>query len=150
MAGPGPDDLLARHRVILSHFDDYSTALLFAQWPGGSLLWPQPLPDGTVPVEASLPDESAAVLAAVVGQLALPADEVVLLPAFSEHLQAPDGTVHRVHLLRFTALDPPKALLAEAGAGLKPLPQLRGAAPVELALLREVFNLMVGGGGQRA
>jgi len=55
----------------------------------------------------------------------------------------------RVHLLRFTTPDAPKPLLAAAGASSKPLPQLRGAAPVELALLREVFNLIIGGGGRR-
>jgi len=149
MDGAPDSDRLARHRVILCHFDSYSTALLFAQWPDGSLLWPRPLPDGSEPVQAETPDETEAVRQAAVHQLGLPEDEVIGTPEFVEHLRTPDGQVVRVHLLRFTTPDAPKPLLAAAGGSFKPLPQLRGAAPVELALLREVFNLIIGGGGRR-
>ncbi|MEK8049016.1 hypothetical protein AACH10_02075 [Ideonella sp. DXS22W] len=143
--------LLASHRAILCHFDSYSTALVFAHWPDGSLLWPGPLPEGATPaeVDGASPADAEAVRQAAVARLGLPDDEVVVhSPRFIEHVRAADGSVVRVHLLRFTTPDAPKPLLAAHGAVFKPLPQLRGAAAVELGLLREVFNLIIGGGGR--
>lgn len=149
-ATPGTD-LLLRHRAILCHFDSYSTALVFAHWPGGSLLWPGPLPEGATPceVEGASPADAEGLRQAAVAQLGLPDDDVVVhSPKFLEHVRAADGSVVRVHLLRFTTPDAPKPLLAAHDAVFKPLPQLRGAAPVELGLLREVFNLIIGGNGR--
>lgn len=37
------DDLFHANRVLLTHFDSYSTALVFAKW-GGTLLFDAPLP----------------------------------------------------------------------------------------------------------
>lgn len=141
-------DLLVRNRAILCHFDSYSTALVFAHWPGGSLLWPGPLPEGAAPAELDLPNEAESVRQAAIAQLGLPEDEVVAMPKFIESVRAADGSTVRVHLLRFTTQDAPKPLLAAHEAVFKPLPQLRGAAPVELGLLREVFNLIIGGNGR--
>lgn len=143
-----PADLLLRNRAILCHFDSYSTALVFAHWPGGSLLWPGPLPAGAAAAELDLPDEAEALRQAAIAQLGLPEDEVVAMPQFVETLCTADGGAVRVHLLRFTTQDAPKPLLEAAGASFKPLPQLRGAAAVELGLLREVFNLIIGGNGR--
>ncbi|MDT7835635.1 hypothetical protein [Aquabacterium sp. OR-4] len=141
-------DLLLRNRAILCHFDSYSTALVFAHWPGGSLLWPGPLPEGAAPAEGDLPNDAEAVRQAAMAQLGLLDDDVVVSPKFIESVRAADGSMVRVHLLRFTTQDAPKPLLEAAGAIFKPLPQLRGAAPVELGLLREVFNLIIGGNGR--
>jgi hypothetical protein len=52
----------------------------------------------------------------------------------------------RIHLLRFTSIDAPKAAIAALGGVFKPISQLRGSAMSELLLLREAFNLIVGGG----
>lgn len=144
-----PDPLLARHRVILCHFDGYSTALVFARWDSGSLLWPGALPAGAAPVEATVgTGDAAAVRQAAIDALGLNADEVILMPDFDECVQADGGEPIRVHLLRFTTFEAPKALIEPSGGVFKPLPALRGSAPVELGLLREVFNLIIGGGGR--
>lgn len=137
------------HRAILCHFDSYSTALVFALWPDRSLLWPGPLPEGTPATPVSLPTSPGAgdaVRAAAIATLGLNGDDVLLMPEFDLCLQQPDGTPLQVHLLRFTTFEAPAAAIAPAGGVFKPLPALRGCAPAELLLLREVFNLIIGGG----
>ena len=42
-----------------------------------------------------------------------------------------------------------RSVLAAHEAVFKPLSELRGSAPLELGLLREVFNLIIGGGAGR-
>lgn len=140
------DPTLHAHRAILCHFDSYSTALLFALWPDRSLLWPGPLPEGAAPCAAQPRDEAAAerVRQAVIDQLGVAADDLQLVPEFNECLQAGDETL-QVHLLRFGTFEAPAGAIAPAGGSFKPLPALRGCAPVELNLLRVVFNQIIGG-----
>ena len=45
-------DILAHNRVILTHFDSYSTALLFPRWDNNTLLWPEALPASATPMPA--------------------------------------------------------------------------------------------------
>lgn len=142
------DTLQAHHRVILCHYDSYSTALVFALWPDKSLLWPSALPDGAVPVDAAPAQDGEAVRQAVVDALALNGDDVVLMPEFDECFRAGDAML-RVHLLRFTTFEAPGKTIEPAGGVFKPLSGLRGSAQLELGLLREVFNLMVGGAGRQ-
>jgi hypothetical protein len=75
-----PDDIFAHNRVILTHFDSYSTALLFPRWEGGTLLLPQALPASASPMPAPAevgPEHSgAAVLQAVFTRYGLNADEL--------------------------------------------------------------------------
>lgn len=143
----------ARHRVIFCHFDGYSTALLFARWPSGSLLWPAPLAEGArafAATDAALPaaEEGAAVREAAIAQLGLNPAEVVRVAEFDEGLTEADGSTVRVHLLRFDTFEALGAAIEPAGGVFRHLPALRGSSPVELGLLRVVFNLMIGGGGR--
>lgn len=141
---------LTQHRALLCHFDGYSAALLFARWADTtSLLWPGPLPAGASTAEVALPHDGQAMREAVVAQLGLTDADLVWVPEFDEGLRSPDGTETRVHLLRFTTFEAPAAVIEPAGGVFKHLPGLRGSDPTELALLREVFNLMVGGSGRR-
>lgn len=145
-----PDTQLARHRVILCHFDSYSTALVFARWPDRSLLWPAPLPADARPLEAAPAAAAAdvqAVLDTAVERLGLNPKELVHVTEFTEALQDADGPIH-VHLLRFSTFEAPAALLAPHAAGFKPISELRGSAMAELNLLRTVFNLIISGGGR--
>lgn len=142
------DALLAHHRVILCHYDSYSTALVFARWPDKSLLWPGSLPEGAVPAELTPVQEGEAVRHAAIAALALNGDDVVLMPEFDECFKVGD-TALRVHLLRFTTFEAPGSVIEPAGGVFLPLSGLRGSAPLELGLLREVFNLMVGGTGRQ-
>lgn len=109
-------NLLARNRVILTHFDSYSAALLLTHWDNQSLLWPEALPVSALPAPSP----------------------TIIQPEFS-------GPV-RIHLLRFNTLDAPKAAIRALGGEFKPIRMLRGSAMSELLLLREVFNLIVGSG----
>lgn len=147
------EDVLSVNRVLLTHFDSYSTALVFAKW-GDTLLFPAPLagsatlapaPDG----ETSTLHDDEAVMAATVARLGLNADELMIAKDFN-HWASSDNSLVRIHLLRFTTMDAPKALLATHGAVFKPISELRGSPRIELELAREVFNLIIGAGGGRA
>jgi hypothetical protein len=145
---PTPD-IFAHNRVILTHFDSYSTALLFPRW-GSTLLWPAALPESATPIPppTTINPEHVAntVKQAVVERCGLNPDELVHVGDFNHWAQTESGPV-RIHLLRFTTLDAPKAEIAARGGDFKPISLLRGSAMSELLLLREVFNLIVGQGG---
>lgn len=142
-------DLLQHNRVILTHFDSYSTALLFPRWDTASLLWPQALPEAATPMaapaEAGPAHDGEAVRQAVVERCGLNPAELEHVSAFNQWAQTDAGPV-RIHLLRFTTLDAPKPAIEALGGVFKPISLLRGSAMSELVLLREVFNLIVGGG----
>jgi hypothetical protein len=145
--------LLTRNRILFTHFDSYSMALLFPRW-GTTLLWPAALPENATPMAtaptppaATSPEhDSQAVKQAAVDACGLNADELEVAQDFNHWAQTPDGPV-RIHLLRFTTPDAPKATMAALGGDMKPMSLLRGSAMSELALLREVYNRLVGGNG---
>lgn len=143
-------DIFAHNRVILTHFDSYSVALLFPRWDNQSLLWPQALPESAsaMPAPTTIAPEHVAhaVKQAVVERCGFNPDELEHVGDFKHWAQTESGPV-RIHLLRFTTLDAPKEAIAALGGVFKPISELRGSAMRELLLLREVFNLIVGGGG---
>jgi hypothetical protein len=143
-------DILARNRVILTHFDSYSTALLFPRWDNNTLLWPEALPASASPMPAPATIDPAhvanTVRLAVVERCGLNPDELKHVGEFNHWAQTETGLV-RIHLLRFTSLDAPKEAIEALGGVFKPMSQLRGSAMSELVLLRDVFNLIVGSGG---
>jgi hypothetical protein len=144
-------DLFTANRVILCHFDSYSTALVFARWPDRSLLWPAPLPEGASlmppPADVATAHDGAVVMAAAIADIGLPGDDLVRVGEFDAWFSSPTGPV-RVHLLRFTTFDAPPGVLAAHEGSFKPISELRTAAPVELGMLRQVFDLIMGGGGR--
>lgn len=146
-------DILAKNRVILTHFDSYSTALLFPLWENKSLLWPQALPEGAAPMIAPATPlaghEPDAIMQAVVERCGFNPEELVYVSEFQHWAQTEDGPV-QIHLLRFTTPDAPKPAIEALGGVFKPMSMLRGSAMSELLLLREVFNLIVGGGSGHA
>lgn len=146
-------DITPFNRVILAHYDSYSAALLFARWADGSLLWPEALPESAMampaPQAAGPAHDGEAVRQVLIERCDLNGGEVVHVGEFAHWAQTDAGLV-RIHLLRFTTPDAPKALIEALGARFHHLAQLRGAAMSELLLLREAFNLIVGGSGGRA
>ena len=144
-------DLFAQNRVILSHFDSYSTALVFARF-GKTLLAPEAPPDSAVIAEAPPRideiHEGDAVARAAIVRYGLNAAEVFREPQFDAWLKA-DGHAIRIHLLRFRTFRAPADLIEPHGGVFSPISELRGAARVQLALLREVFNLILGGDQKR-
>lgn len=139
------------NRVLLVHFDSYSTALVFARWPD-SLLWPSPLSGATgpmpAPAAAGAGYDGNAVRVAAIARLGLNPEEVMRAGDFDQWVATDEGPV-RVHLLRFTTFEAPKPVIETHGGVFRPISALRGSDPLELGLAREVFNLIVGAGGGR-
>lgn len=137
------NDLLARNRVILCHFDSYSHALLFPRWAHG-MLWPQALPAGAEPMAAPLEPlagfEGGPLKQALVDATSLNPDELAETEGFVAWFLVPDGPL-RVHLLHFTTPDAPKPAIEALGGRFMAMSQLRGTDMTELLLLRQAFGL---------
>ena len=147
---PSADDLMSHNRVLLAHFDGYSAALHFAKWDA-SLMAPSPLPADAQPMpapdDASVAHDPVAVRQAMANTLAVKDSELEAVAGFNHWFQTDKGPV-RVHLLRFTTFEPPRTAIEARGGVFKAISELRGSAALELPLVREVFNLLVGGGGR--
>ena len=141
-------DILDRNRVILCHFDSYSAALLFARY-GDSVLAPTPLPEAArdmpAPDDASEQHAPAAVLAALTEKYCIDPAQLRLDADFDAWLSSASGPI-RIHLARFTTFEAPGEAIAPHGGAFKPISQMRGLPTTELNLLRQVFNLIMGGG----
>lgn len=139
--------ILDHNRVILCHFDSYSAALHFARY-GDSILAPAPL---SAQASAIAAPESAAehhnptpVVDALAARYGLDPAQLRLDDGFEAWLSGESGPV-RVHLVRFTTFDPPHAAIEPLGGVFKPISQMRGMPQIELNLMRQVFNLIIGG-----
>lgn len=141
------NEILDHNRVILCHYDSYSSALLFARY-GTSVLAPSPLPEGAssipVPAEAGESHASAAAMAALTELYGLDAAQLTVMDSFQEWMEGSDGPI-RIHLARFTTFEPPREAMEPHGGIFKPISELRGTAMIELNLLRRAFNLFMGG-----
>lgn len=141
-------DILSTNRVILAHFDSYSAALVFARW-GKTLLAPESLPESAAPMAAPAevgPAHAAdEVTHAAVSRYGLNAAELTRMDDFDAWMQTDLGPV-RIHVLRFNTFEAPAAAIEPHGGVFKPISELRGSAMIELNLLRQVFNLIMGGG----
>ena len=87
------------------------------------------------------------VMQAAIARYGLNPDELVRMNDFDAWMQTDAGPL-RIHVLRFTAFDAPTAAIEPHGGTFKSISELRGSAMVELNLLRQVFNLVVGGGSR--
>lgn len=143
-----PTDIFVHNRVILTHFDTYSAALLFPRWDQ-TLLWPAALPASATPMRSPAvinPEFSGPVVRqAVIDCCGFDPDTLERVNEFNHWADTEDGPV-RIHLLRFTTRDAPKAAIDALGGEFKPISLLRSSAMSELVLLREVFNLIVSAG----
>lgn len=143
--------LLQANRLILCHFDSYSTALVFARWPDGSLLAPMPLPasaqPGVAPAEIDALHAVESVMPAALSALEIGDAELKHTSDFDAWMHSEAGTI-RIHLLRFTCFEAPAQRIEPRGGVFRPISALRGAAVIELGLVRQVFDLIMGGGGR--
>lgn len=140
-------NILEHNRVILCHFDTYSTALVFARY-GASVLAPVPLPESASvapALDASAQHMPGAVLDALVARYNLNASQLKLDDGFQAWMSSDSGPV-RIHLVRFTTLDAPREAIEPLGGLFKPISEMRGMPMIELNLMRQVFNLTLGGG----
>ncbi|BBP04723.1 hypothetical protein TPL01_31610 [Sulfuriferula plumbiphila] len=139
--------LFDHNRVILSHYDSYSAALVFARY-GASILATTPLPQSAVPMPApgdvtELHDPGA-VLAVIVAQAGLDPAQLRLDEGFQEWKSSDSGPI-RLHLVRFTTLDTPRQAIELLGGVFKSISEMRGLPMIELNLMRQIFNLTMGG-----
>ncbi len=141
-------NIFDQNRVILCHFDSYSCALVFARY-GASILAPEPLPESAAPMPA--PDElnaehdPDAVSEALVAQFALNPAQFNLDEGFDAWMTSDSGSI-RIHLARFTTLDAPHSFIEPAGGVFKPISEMRKMPMLELNLMRQIFNQIMGGG----
>jgi hypothetical protein len=142
------DDIFDHNRVILCHFDSYSTALHFARY-GSSVLAPAPLPETAspmaAPADAGEQHSPDAVLDAVVAQWGLDPAQLSLNNGFQAWMSSDNGPI-RIHLVRFTTIDAPRQAIEPLGGVFKPISEMRGLPMIELNLMRQVFDLIMGGG----
>ncbi len=137
-----------RNRVILCHFDSYSCALVFARF-GSSILAPASLPESAAPTIA--PDEvneqhdPGAVLDALMTQFVLNPAETIIDEHFEAWMSSDSGSI-RIHLVRFNTLDAPHPSIEPFGGVFKPISEMRKMPMIELNLMRQVFNQIMGGG----
>jgi hypothetical protein len=144
-------DLLATNRAILVHCDTYSAALVFARW-GKTLLLPEALPEAALPVpapsEVGPAHDADGVTRMVIERYGLNPAEVARVKAFDPWMQTETGPI-RIHLFRFTTFLAPAQMVGAHGGVFQPLSELRRLPKVELALVRQGFDLIMGGGGGR-
>ncbi len=141
-------DVFVANRVILTHFDSYSTALVFARF-GNTLLTPSALPDGATLLDQSpalelAPYAGPAVTAAVFDRFDFKPDDLYRDDRYDAWARAGDS-VFRIHLFRARTFSPPLAQIENHGGTFHPISELRTAPKVELGLIRGVFNLIMGG-----
>lgn len=68
--------------------DGYSTALFFARWPNGRLLWPEPLPEGFQPADLDMLNDGEPIRRAVLQQFSIQDEDLEWVRSFDEVLQA--------------------------------------------------------------
>lgn len=140
-----PNDALSHNRVILCHYDTYSSALLFARY-GMSVLAPSPLPEGAsamaAPAAADARHQPAAALNALAAQFGLDATQLDPVGGFDEWMSS-GGDPIRIHLARFSTFEAPRDAIEPHGGVFKPISEMRGTAMLELNLLRRAFNVML-------
>ena len=140
--------ILDQNRVILCHFDSYSCALVFARY-GATILAPSPLPESATPMPA--PDavddqhDPDAVLDAMVAQLALNPAQLDMDDVFEAWMYSDSGPI-RIHLARFSTLDAPHQSIEPFDGVFKPISEMRKMPMIELNLMRQIFNQIMGGG----
>lgn len=140
-------DILKHNRIILCHFDNYSAALHFARY-GDSILAPAPLSAQaraiTAPEPAADHHNPTLVVEALAAQYSLDPAQLRIDKGFEAWMCGESSPV-RVHLVRFTSFELPHAAITPLGGVFKPISQMRGMPQVELNLMRQVFNLIIGG-----
>lgn len=137
-----PSDL----RLLLVHKQKTSARLRFLRFPHGLTAF------APLPAASSLADEddSAAVayhpnawLRQAEARLGLEAGSLRAEPEFNATVQTPSGPV-TVQLASFETVDPPFAAAESLGGRFVAITEARGGTPVELALLRRAYTVILG------
>jgi len=144
---------LPEPHFIVFHKQGTSARTLFLRMKNGSVILPEPFPFLSSPLETDglvhdygranfgHPATLAQRLATV---LALPQESVEVETDFIEPVEIPGATA-MVYLARLATVDPPRAHFAGLGGQFCAITELRGGHPVEMALLRKAYELILGG-----
>jgi hypothetical protein len=132
-------------RLILFHKQKTSARTRFLLFADTALAFgPLPASAAAQPVEATgLRLHPAARLQDAEQRLGLPAGSLEAVSDF--HLEVPtdEGSVP-VLLAAFTSIDPPFAAAEACGGRFAAITEARGLPPVELALLRHAYEVLIG------
>jgi hypothetical protein len=96
------------------------------------------------PSDASAQHGPDAVLDALAAQHGLDPMQLKIDDGFQAWMASDTGAI-RIHLARFTGLDAPHKAIEPLGGVFKPISQMRGMPVTELNLMRQVFDLIMGG-----
>lgn len=137
-------------RLILFHKQGTSARTLFLRHANGSVITPTPLPFLSTVLDE---DEEGPAEANFIHPAALARDyctslgvEAKMLEPEGEFFQRVDtpGHVVSVYLVRFTCMDPPRALFNPQGGQFCAITELRGGHPAEMALLQKAYEVILG------
>jgi hypothetical protein len=136
--------------LVLYHKQSTSARLRFLRHAHGGICAAARLPADTL-VHAGACGAAAGPVRQHPGMLLRGAEAALALPrgciesdgGFRCHVVA-DGVCAEVHLAQFNHIDPPLAAAAAAGASFIELSQARGLPAAELALLRLVYEHVLG------
>ncbi|MGF1547371.1 MAG: hypothetical protein ACFCUG_08595 [Thiotrichales bacterium] len=142
-----PPEFPAGLRLLLAHKQNTSARLRFLRFAHGILAF------APLPALASVLDEPpsaptvvhhpAQYLRAAECWFELPPASLKLEPEFRARVDTSAGTVE-IRLAHFTATDPPFASAAARSARFIAITEARGCTPVELDLLRQAYETLIG------
>jgi hypothetical protein len=134
---PGP-------RLILFHKQKSSARTRFLLFADTALAF-APLPASATVATATgtVRPHPAAHLNAAEQRLALPVGSLEAVTDYAVDVDTVDGVVP-VLLAGFTSIDPPFAAAEAIGARFAPITDARGLPSVELALLRQAYEVLIG------
>lgn len=141
------DPIFDHNRVILCHYDSYSSALHFARY-GNTIIMPTPLPEGASTISA--PDEAtelhspSKVFDALIAKSGLDPTPLKLDDDFETWMSSDSGPI-RIHLVHFNTLDIPRAAIEPLDGIFRSISEMRGMPMLELNMMRQVFNQIIGG-----
>ncbi len=138
-------------RVIFIHKHPTSARTRFLQFKDRTVCGFSPLPklsqmlayeeDDRKPTVAMHP---AVIKRCATQQLALPENAVELVPQYNMWVDTPGGAI-RIHLVSFSAIDPPFAAAEAIGGNFIDLIEARNLPETELLLLRKAYEVLLGG-----
>lgn len=134
-------------RIILFHKQATSARTRFLRFAGGTVCGFEPLPKNAELMEEEggrIARHPGATVTAAERRLGLPAGSLEAEGTFRAQVAGRDGPF-TIFLAGFTTIDPPFAAASAVGATFIDLTDARTLPPVELALLRRAYELLLGG-----
>ncbi|MCW2306899.1 hypothetical protein [Rhodobium gokarnense] len=138
-------DPFQANRVILIHKQPTSARIRFFLHDSGSICGFAPLPEGAAMAMhgGGVVAFPGTIVTAAAEQLGLDASDLAAEPGFAATVDA-DGRQIHIHLARFTSIDPPFEMTEEWGGKFIELTEARSLPPVELQLLRDAYEALIG------